>query len=116
MASRWSRNHARSAAIIPVNAQRPRRSHVPFVASDPASARKSHARFAASDLRVQEEGKGEACRRERACHPAHDVYHVLAPDGTPISANQFMELLFGKLPEFFKDEDELRALWSVSAY
>ena len=24
-----------------------------------------------------------------------------------------MELLFGKLPEFFKDEDELRALWSA---
>jgi type I restriction enzyme, R subunit len=24
-----------------------------------------------------------------------------------------MEMLFGKLPEFFKDEDELRALWSV---
>jgi type I restriction enzyme R subunit len=35
------------------------------------------------------------------------------PDGTPMSAQQFMELLFGKLPEFFKDEDELRALWSV---
>ncbi len=35
------------------------------------------------------------------------------PDGTPISAQQFMELLFGKLPEFFKDEDELRALWSA---
>jgi len=35
------------------------------------------------------------------------------PDGTPISAQQFMELLFGKLPEFFKDEDELRSLWSV---
>jgi len=34
------------------------------------------------------------------------------PDGTPISAQQFMELLFGKLPEFFKDEAELRALWS----
>jgi len=32
-------------------------------------------------------------------------------DGTPISAQQFMEMLFGKLPEFFKDEDELRALW-----
>jgi len=29
-----------------------------------------------------------------------------------ISARQFMELLFGKLPEFFKDEDELRKLWS----
>jgi len=35
------------------------------------------------------------------------------PDGTPMSAQQFMELLFGKLPEFFKDEEELRALWSA---
>jgi len=34
------------------------------------------------------------------------------PDGTPISAQQFMEMLFGKLPEFFKDETELRNLWS----
>jgi len=34
------------------------------------------------------------------------------PDGTPMSAQQFMEDLFGKLPEFFKDEEELRALWS----
>ena len=35
------------------------------------------------------------------------------PDGTPMSAQQFMESLFGKLREFFKDEAELRALWSV---
>jgi type I restriction enzyme R subunit len=35
------------------------------------------------------------------------------PDGTPISAQQFMELLFGKLPEFFKSEAELRKLWSA---
>jgi len=35
------------------------------------------------------------------------------PDGTPMSAHQFMEALFGKLPEFFKDETELRALWSL---
>lgn len=35
------------------------------------------------------------------------------PDGTPMSAQQFMELLFGKLPEFFKNETELRAIWSV---
>lgn len=34
------------------------------------------------------------------------------PDGTPMSAKQFMEALFGKLPEFFRDEDELRTLWS----
>jgi type I restriction enzyme R subunit len=35
------------------------------------------------------------------------------PDGTPMSAQQFMELLFGKLPEFFKNEEELRTLWSL---
>ncbi len=35
------------------------------------------------------------------------------PDGTPMSAQQFMELLFGKLPEFFKNEAELRAIWSA---
>ncbi len=35
------------------------------------------------------------------------------PDGTPVSAQQFMEMLFGKLPEFFKNEAELRALWSA---
>lgn len=35
------------------------------------------------------------------------------PNGTPMSAQQFMEALFGKLPEFFKDEDELRVLWSA---
>ena len=35
------------------------------------------------------------------------------PDGKPLSAAQFLEMLFGQLPEFFKDEDELRALWSI---
>ena len=35
------------------------------------------------------------------------------PDGTPMSAQQFMEMLFGRLPEFFKNEDELRSLWSA---
>ena len=33
-------------------------------------------------------------------------------DGTPMSAAQFLESLYGVLPEFFKDEDDLRALWS----
>lgn len=33
-------------------------------------------------------------------------------DGRPMSAAQFLESLFGALPEFFKDEDQLRQLWS----
>lgn len=35
------------------------------------------------------------------------------PDGTPMSAQQFLEMLFGKLPDFFTSESELRAIWSV---
>ncbi len=34
-------------------------------------------------------------------------------DGRPMSAAQFLESLFGVLPEFFKDEAELRTLWSA---
>lgn len=34
-------------------------------------------------------------------------------DGTPMSATQFLESLYGALPEFFRDEDELRVIWSV---
>jgi type I restriction enzyme R subunit len=49
---------------------------------------------------------------------ARDIQHMMVtsfwhPDGTPMSAQQFMEVLFGKLPDFFKNEDELRALWST---
>lgn len=34
-----------------------------------------------------------------------------SPDGTRMSAAQFIERLFDDLPELFKDEDELRTLW-----
>jgi type I restriction enzyme R subunit len=49
---------------------------------------------------------------------ARSIQHMMVTtfwhsDGTPVSAQQFMEMLFGKLPEFFKDEAELRALWSA---
>jgi type I restriction enzyme R subunit len=48
---------------------------------------------------------------------ARTIQHMMVTsfwhsDGTPISAQQFMEMLFGKLPDFFKNEAELRALWS----
>jgi type I restriction enzyme, R subunit len=36
-----------------------------------------------------------------------------SPDGKPISATEFIERLFGELPELFKDEEELRKLWSL---
>ncbi|MGH6793941.1 MAG: type I restriction-modification enzyme R subunit C-terminal domain-containing protein, partial [Methylocella sp.] len=45
------------------------------------------------------------------------IQHMMATafwsvNGRPMSAAQFIERLFGELPEFFKDEDELRRLWS----
>ncbi len=33
------------------------------------------------------------------------------PDGTPLSSAEFLEKLFGDLPSFFDDEDQLRAIW-----
>ncbi len=49
---------------------------------------------------------------------ARTIQHMMCttfwhPDGTPMSAQQFMEMLFGRLPEFFRNEAELRALWSA---
>ena len=36
----------------------------------------------------------------------------LGADGRPLSSQQFLESLYGALPECFSDEDELRRLWS----
>jgi type I restriction enzyme, R subunit len=49
---------------------------------------------------------------------ARNIQHMMMttfwhPDGTPMSSQQFMELLYGKLPEFFANENELRTLWSA---
>lgn len=49
---------------------------------------------------------------------ARTIQHMMAtsfwsPDGKPISAAQFIARLYGDLPELFKDEDELRRLWSL---
>ncbi|ASG65774.1 restriction endonuclease subunit R [Idiomarina piscisalsi] len=35
-----------------------------------------------------------------------------SPDGKPITAKEFIERLFDDLPQFFKDEDQLREIWS----
>ena len=36
-----------------------------------------------------------------------------SPDGSQISAKEFLESLFGQLPSLFKNEDELRTIWSA---
>ena len=46
-----------------------------------------------------------------------EIQHMIATsfwsaDGKPISAQEFLENLFGELPNFFKNEEELREIWS----
>ena len=36
-----------------------------------------------------------------------------SPDGSPISSEAFIQKLFGEIPSFFKDENELRKIWSL---
>jgi type I restriction enzyme R subunit len=46
-----------------------------------------------------------------------EIQHMIATsfwsaDGRPISAEEFLQSMYGKLPDFFKSEEELRKLWS----
>lgn len=46
-----------------------------------------------------------------------EIQHMISTsfwsvDGKPISAEEFLQNLYGKLPSFFKDEAELRRIWS----
>ncbi len=62
--------------------------------------------------------KKKKARVKLADGKERQIQHMMAtsfwhPDGTPMSAAQFVSALYGQLPEFFKDEDELRAIWSA---
>ncbi len=46
-----------------------------------------------------------------------EIQHMISTsfwsaDGKPISAEEFLHNLFGKLPDYFTNENELRAIWS----
>lgn len=46
-----------------------------------------------------------------------EIQHIISTsywnaDGKPISAEEFLNNLFGELPKFFKSEEELRKIWS----
>lgn len=46
-----------------------------------------------------------------------EIQHMIATsfwsaDGKPISVEEFLQNMFGALPEFFKSEEELRKIWS----
>jgi type I restriction enzyme, R subunit len=88
---------------------------------EPKAERKSVAPSPPLVDRVREE-TAEYVKRTRikvklADSKARTIQHMMVttfwhPDGTPMSAQQFLEMLFGKLPEFFRNEAELRVIWS----
>ena len=46
-----------------------------------------------------------------------EIQHMMSTsfwssEGKPISAEEFLQSLFGSLPDFFKSEEELRSIWS----
>lgn len=49
-----------------------------------------------------------------------EIQHMISTsfwnaDGKPIPAEEFLQNLYGELPSFFKDEEELRTIWSNPA-
>ncbi len=88
----------------------------------PEPAAPAYSPSADAPPRVKEEalefGKRSRVKVKLADGKARTIQHMMCttfwhPDGTPMSAQQFMEMLFGRLPEFFANEAELRALWSA---
>ncbi|MFZ4580156.1 MAG: EcoAI/FtnUII family type I restriction enzme subunit R [Myxococcota bacterium] len=65
----------------------------------------------------QEGGANVALKVKLADGKEREIQHMIStsfwsPDGTPLSAAQFMASLFGALPEIVTDLDDLRARWS----
>lgn len=52
-------------------------------------------------------GKG---REHTIEHSVSTIF--IGPDGKPMTVQEFLNHLFGKLPDFFNSEDELRKIWS----
>ncbi len=69
------------------------------------------------------DGDGETVKPEKVFITLTDgkvrqIQHMksvlfMGPDGDMLTAHQFVEQLFGELPRFFGNEDELRQIWST---
>lgn len=65
----------------------------------------------------EEEDKPEKLEIRLSAGHTMNIKHIKSdmfwgPDGVPVSAEEFLKMMFGKLPEFFTDEVELREKWS----
>ncbi len=88
------------------------------VEPEPKATAKPNATLKAKQPPAPEYEKWTKAQVTLADGKARTIQHMVVtsfwhPDGTPMSAQQFMTSLFGRLPEFFADETELRTLWSA---
>lgn len=65
----------------------------------------------------EEEPKKKKLKIKLSDGKEREIQHMIktsfwSKDGKPISAEEFLRNIFGKLPSFFKNEDELRKIWS----
>ena len=65
----------------------------------------------------EEEEKPEKLEIRLSAGHTMNIKHIKSdmfwgPDGVPVSAEEFLKMMFGKLPEFFANEAELREKWS----
>jgi type I restriction enzyme R subunit len=65
---------------------------------------------------AQERPKRKRVRIRLADGKERTIQHMVAtsfwgPDGKPVSASEFIERLYGDLPDLFQDEEELRRIW-----
>ncbi len=66
---------------------------------------------------VLDRDKKKKIKIKLASGKEHEITHAISttfigPDGKPMSVQEFLDSLFGKLPELFKSEEELRKIWS----
>ena len=87
---------------------KPRVPREPPVLSDPYEVQEPPSETPRKEAVVVRLGAGKERRIQHMM--ATSFWH---PDGTPMSSAQFLEQLFGHLPALFRDEAQLRELWSL---
>ena len=90
-------------------------------APTPITPREKHSDFESDRPSISacsEEPQPQKLKIKLADGKEREIQHTMATsfwsaDGKPLSATEFIERLFGYLPELFKNESELRELWSL---
>ncbi|MCC7301288.1 MAG: DEAD/DEAH box helicase family protein [Bacteroidia bacterium] len=89
----------------------------PVITDDDPNYEPEEAR-AFEDPEAQEERERKArVKIKLGSGKEHQITHhisttFIGPDGKPLTLQEFLDMLYGKIPEFFRNEEELRRIWS----